>query len=229
MTVGGTNIETSEDGRIIVGGLFNRVNGSRRDGIAEVTPDGKVTAFRAPIASSSTVTDVAIGGSRVYVTGVLSVRSRGTVVDRSAIATSKSGRLLDWRPSPAGRFGALQVERFGDWIVLGGDFRSVQGKERRGLAAFTLGGSLTGWAPRLGGSDAGAAALAASESALCVLGSFSRVNSVRRVNAAAVDSSGRPTEWKVEFPSLDLSGPVAAAGGNRVLVSWARITDARTK
>ena len=216
-----TAIETAQDGSSIIGGYFDRVNGSRRSSLARVDANGALMPFSSPVRDAVYVSDIARVADRIYITGVMDVRSRGKTSSRSAIALRPNGTLIPWRPFNEKRSLVWAVEPVGDQVVFGGGFRSVSGKARRGLAAFDSAGRLTGWAPRLGGRNAYAGALAAIGTTVFAAGQFSQIDGVKRSNAAAADSAGKATGWAPTIPKADQG--VVSASGDRVLVGYSDI------
>lgn len=104
--------------------------------------------------------------------------------------------------------------RVGDRVYLGGDFTSVNGKPRSGLAAIEANtGRLTAWAPK---ANSRVLALAASPSgdSIYVGGEFTSVNGIARDHVVAIDAStGRVREeWNA---SADLPVYSLATSGSR--------------
>jgi hypothetical protein len=110
--------------------------------------------------------------------------------------------------------------RVGDRVYLGGDFTSVNGKPRSGLAAIDLNtGRLTAWAPK---ANSAVLALAASPSGDSIYagGEFTSINGIARGHVVAISaSSGRVRkEWNAH---ADLPVYSLATWGRRVYLGGA--------
>ena len=119
---------------------------------------------------------IALRGNTLYVGGAV-IKINGHRVSRIAAVNADTGHLLNWR-----RATGMSVDENvfslvvrGDTIYLAGQFRKIDGSERRGLAALsTKTGKLLGWNPQLSGS---ARKLEVVGKQLYALGDFGAVGS----------------------------------------------------
>lgn len=215
-------IESSDSGKFFVVGSFDRVGTDKRMNIAEFTPTGELTGFRLRGASVASLflSDVAKVGDRVFVTGAVVRGASRRASVQAAAALRRDGRITRWNPFGSKERTLSSVERVGDRVIFGGNFRSVGTKKRSGLAAFDHLGRLTDWAPRLGGPGAKVKALASEGENLYVLGLFDSVNGVARTNAAAIDPAGNLTSWEPKSPPAGWeTEEVIGIGQGRALIS----------
>lgn len=209
----------------LFGGGFESVNGQptgNAGNLVEITPAGEWSGFRASGVYGE-IEGVAELGGKTYLAGTLFSGSKNQTKRRQAAALDGNGRLTGWNPSFGGtkRPSTYSIERVGELLVFGGDFRKAQGKPRRGLAGFDASGRLTSWAPRLSGSDAAAYDISSIGSTAYVVGTFDRVNTARRANAAAINSAGQVTPWLVKIPGGgDWSPVIGGSQGNVLIGLW---------
>lgn len=119
-----------------------------------------------------------------------------------------------WRGPAIAAAGVRAVLIRGPHLYLGGDFTSIAGQPRSGLARLTLDGQLDpAWKPSVAGT---VAALAADGDGLYLGGSFASVDGEPRMNLARVSlTDGTTGEWRA-----DADGAVnvlAVAKGNLVV------------
>src|SRR6185437_4402882 len=159
-------------------------------------------------------------GSMVYVGGSFSAVFE-PVSGKSYARTSlyayneSTGRLTTFAPTFNGAVWGLERSGDGRYLYAAGDFSTVDGAARRGLARFDLTtGALTSFNAHLGGQ---ARTVNEVGGHLIVGGAFSQVNGVSRVGLASLD----PTTGALQpYLNAGLSGTVASnAGPTQVLHS----------
>lgn len=153
---------------------------------------------------------IAVGGTRLYVTGQKSV---GRDVRIYALDTGKA------QPSPpalppilvGGGVGALALQS--GRLLVGGSFLGTGGVRRAGLAAFDARtGSLLPWRPAVPGGHV--SALASAGRTIYLAGAFKRVSGRPRVGLAAVSAlgTGRLLPWHPRLSQGSFGSLVVAAG-----------------
>lgn len=168
---------------------------------------------------------IAVSGSTVYAGGYFSSVNDQPRTDLAAVASD--GSVTPWNPTV--KFGyccqqAVQaVAVSGSTVYVGGDFTSIGGQPRTGLAAIDAStGQPTAWNANLTCSQANCYpyvdAFALSGSNLYFGGSFTSVGGQARNNIAAIDTStGATTSFNPSANggvyALALSGPALYAGG----------------
>jgi len=162
----------------------------------------------------------AITGSTVYIGGNFStvfapVSGKDYPRKRLFAYDESTGSLTSFAPSINGEVWALEPSPDGHFLYVAGDFDTVNGVSRKGLARFDLRTrALTAFNAHL---DGRVRSVDYVGSHLIVGGAFSHVNGVRRVGLASLD----PTSGALQ-PYLDakLSGSVrSTAGPTQVLHS----------
>ena len=140
---------------VLVGGVFNSVNGVTQHGITELTLDGtRVSSFAADLNSTNKqVGALVVNGGKVFVGGKFDkvnsvVRSSLAVLDAGTGAVLPfnvpvTGTLQSGAPSAVV---TLDVTPDGKTLVIGGNFTSVAGQARNQLAIIDLvAGHVTSW------------------------------------------------------------------------------------
>ena len=125
-------------------------------------PDGPVYA----IATSATA--IYVGGSFTTIGHTPAARS-----NLAALQTSlppNQGNPLAWNPGADAPVRALATNRGS--IYVGGDFSTIAGASRRGLAQLDGSGNLSGWDPSITGASASVLSLASKADTLYVGGNF---------------------------------------------------------
>jgi hypothetical protein len=192
-------------GQIYVGGDFTLIGRPTGSWVA-IGPDGKPVAGRPQVAGfvSAATPD---GRNGWFVAGT--IRGVGARERSAAVVHLRANGELDesWRVAVrGGRVAALALR--GRMLFLGGDFKTVGGKVRHGLAAVgSTRGRLLGWrlqgdprviqkGQRAGAGSISALAVSRDRRALYLSGYFNRIGSVQRAGLAAVAvGSGRVTRW----------------------------------
>ncbi|MEO3936143.1 hypothetical protein V3N99_05205 [Dermatophilaceae bacterium Soc4.6] len=149
-----SSLQLTPDGTsFAVGGSFTSVDNTSRTGVAQIATGGSVLPFDAQLAGcqlphvtknanqyvpcSTDVSTVGFSddGSTLYVGGLFTT-TQGVVRHDAASYDLTSGAVTAWAPMPSARVRAMLPLPGG--VVLGGDFTSVGGLYRQGLAKIDL-------------------------------------------------------------------------------------------
>jgi hypothetical protein len=210
----------------LVGGEFERW-GRRSGGLVAVrTSDGRALPNAFAFLGGKVHTVVADGHGGWYAGGLFLVGDATTAEtlvrlrrDGSVDPTFAPPRLAATATSDAQVFQAVVV---GDTVVIRGEFRSVNGAPRGGVAALDRSGAVTSFAPTLDPSRTmfigNASWIAAIGDTVYLAGSFSAVNGVAREGFAAVHLDGEVLPAQIQGVQLGL---VASAGQLITLVGGA--------
>jgi len=139
-------------------------------------------------------------------------------VSRRHIAafSASTGQLLPFRHDMSKTVRSLRISPDGRRLYAGGDFTTVDGRARRGVAAFDLpgGGLNSAFAPAVNGR---VGAIAVSGSTVYLGGLFSAVGGQARSRLAAVSAAGALLSWR---PRVDggVRAMTMTPDGSRVIV-----------
>jgi hypothetical protein len=211
---------------LFLGGSFTDVSGSARHNLAAMTlgnttlvapnwradTDGAVRA----LALSSDATVLYVGGDFRNIT--VTADQVVTTAQRSHLASLAGGaaatRVLPWDPNADDIVRSLALDDAKGLLYVGGDFTSIGGLPRRGLAALGVASlQATTWDPQVAGTRVDSLLL--SGNTLYVGGSFSAVGGAPRNNLAAIDltkNSGGATVWDPDVNGEVLSLALTADG-----------------
>ena len=194
----------SSDGTTLyVGGLFERVDGQPRGGLAAFDATGQLTPW-APALDYPYVRSLTVLEGRVYTAGSFTLA--GGLPRKNFAAFDAAGKPTNWDPDSEDRGDAFAfcVSAAPGGVYVGGAFRWMgKATQRAGLAAVLPDGRVTEWNPGVGGGAV--RALAVAGGVVYVGGQFDRVGGVTRHNLAAVDATGAVMPW-----NPDPNGPVYA-------------------
>ncbi len=205
------------DGKVIIGGAFTTVNGTNRSFIARLNSDCSVdTGFGNGLAgASSFVLAVAVQGDGKVIIGGAFTTVNGTTQNR--IARLNSDGALD-TGFGNGLTGANNTVRAvavqGDGkVIIGGDFTTVNGTTRGGIARLNSDGSLdTGFGNGLAGADGPVYAVAVQgDGKVLIGGGFTTINGTTRNHIARLNSDG----------ALDTGFGNGLAGANSIVYAVA--------
>ena len=179
---------------MLVAGKFAAMGGADRRDAALLAPDGTARAWDAGLAESQDgVYASAVDSDVAYLGG--NFTQAGGVPRQSLAAIDSGGHLTGWAPTtPSGGSATVAtIMPIGDRVYLAGEFTSISGASRSGLAATDRSGALTGWNPSLvgaGASTPAASALALTGDTLLIGGAFDGIGGTARAGTAAVRIDG---------------------------------------
>jgi uncharacterized delta-60 repeat protein len=170
------------DGKIVIGGAFNAVNGVPRANLARLNADGTLdeTFAKTPIAGvSGPVSALALrADGALYVGGSF---NQAGGVNTTGLALYLTDGTVDpdfaskLEPGVNGAVHAIVVQPDGK-IVIGGTFSSVSGKNRSGIARVNPDGSVDAPVPANGQLTGNVKALVLKETGALAGGSFQVTN-----------------------------------------------------
>lgn len=179
------------DGKVIVGGGFDQVNGVPRQNLVRFNADGSVDTNWTPSVNGNVTTLLHAGGV-TYVAGNFSMASGQS---RNYLAAfDEAGALTAWNPQPDGIPSAMVAH--GSNIVVSGGFSQIGGAMRNGLAALNVAGTATAWDPA---NDDSATHLLTDGTSLYVFGRFFNIDGAARNGAAKFDASFALQAWAPEL------------------------------
>ena len=193
-----------------------------RQYLAAINSDGTVNSWN-PHANAAVLgmtmsndgATVYVGGNFTTMCGVANSCDPTPQARSYLAAIGTDGTLGSWSPTPgAGRSGTWvrALAASGSRIYIGGNFTTMNGSARGGLAAVSLTGVLDGsWAPSVTGGypDVQALVVSPDDSTVYVAGDFGAINGTTRPYLGAVNASdGATTPWYPN-PSGKIWGLVA--------------------
>ena len=198
-------VVTDGSGGWFVGGKFSGVGGTPKSNLTHILGDGTVDS--AWPSANDTVRALAVSDGVVYVGGDFTSVSK--LVRNHLAAITVSGDVTSWDPNANGSVLALAVS--GGIVYAGGSFyelgpnpSSSFAMVRKNLAAISVSGEVTPWAPNAAGT---VCAIAVANNTIYVGGHFFtlRPNStpgsvLSRSSLAAINLAGEVTSWN---PSPD--------------------------
>ena len=206
---------------VYVLGFFQTIGGQSRSGLAALdATTGSATAWNPSPNGSAYARDrggpgaIAVSGSTVYVAGYFTAIGGQSRAGLAALDKT-TGAATSWNPGPvAAGYGVFALAVSGSTVYVGGEFTSVGGQPRAGLAALdSTTGSATSWNPASAFTQI--YALALSGSTVYVAGLFSAIGGQPRQGLAAIDAaSGAATAWN---PSSPVASPRRLLVGGSIL------------
>lgn len=184
------------DGKVLLGGEFGRVNNVILTHVARLQSDGYLDSFLNPGGGtdSNVLAVVVQSDGRVLIGGDFSQLNG---VPRNRIARLNGDGTVDdsFDPGdgPDGTVRAISLQADGA-IVIGGDFATIAGINRNGIARLNPDGSLDGsFDPRLGANGGAVLALASLTNGMVLVGgSFRSLAGANNAFLARLDGSGTP-------------------------------------
>ena len=180
------------DGRVLIGGLFNSVNGTLRNGIARLNADGSLDAGFNPGTGANTVASMVLQGDGKIMIGGGFTRVNGTV--RNYVARLNADGSLDAGFNPGtgadSVVNVVAIQADGKALI-GGFFTRVNGTTRNRIARLNADGSLdAGFSPGTG-ADAKVNAIALQgDGKVLVGGQFTSIDGVGRNRVARLNADG---------------------------------------
>jgi hypothetical protein len=208
-----------------IGGGFNAVDGVPRANLAHILRDGRLSPWAPAIAGTSAyvfdprgrpyqgpgIFALALSGQTLYLGGRFSTVA-GQPRNNVAAVHARTGAVLPWDPNADSDVRCIGVgghERTPtpatarlsrDVLFVGGDFTTIGGQPRRGIAALDdERGRATAWDPAPGvvfAMQPRVRTVAVEGRIVYVGGDFDTIGSQPRVSVAALDAvTGRATDW----------------------------------
>ncbi len=191
------SVAVQSDGKVLVGGLFSRVNRVNRGGIARLETDGRLdssfqdrqSGTEGGVYSLAVQPEgkVLVGGGFTSVNGV----SRGNIARLNADGTLDSGFQNGLSGADSIVF-SISLQNDGK-VLLGGGFRMVNGVSRGNIARLNADGSLDNFfQDGLAGAerDGVFSVLGQSDGRVLIGGLFATVNGVGRNHIARLNADG---------------------------------------
>ena len=221
------------DGKIVIGGPFNMVNGQARNRIARLLANGTVestatfnpgTGADGPILNDLVNSialqadgKIVIAGQFISVNGqsrkgIARLLTNGTVEGTATFNPGTGAGSGIAGTDATVRCVALQAD---GKILIGGDFTTVNGQSRKGIARLLANGTLestTTFNPGAGvGSGAGVSAAVHSiavqaDGKIVIAGNFATVNGQPRLGIARLLTNGTVESSDTFHPGVDLQG-----------------------
>ena len=180
-----------------------------RQYLAAINSDGTVNSWNPHanaavlgMAMSNDGATVYVGGNFTTMCGVADSCDPTPQARSYLAAIGTDGALRSWSATPGAGRGGTWVRALaasGSRIYIGGNFTTMNGSTRRGLAAVSPGGILDdSWTPSVTGGypDVQAVVVSPDDSTVYVAGDFGAINGTTRAYLGAVNASdGATTPW----------------------------------
>ena len=209
-------IARQADGKIIVGGSFNYVNGVLRNNIARLNADGSVDASWNPDADRAVSALAIDGDGNVYVGGSFSTIGGLTRYALAKLDGATGAAAGSWNPFVGGQVYALALHNTS--LYAGGMFTSSDSQDNtisNLIKVDVASGQVSPWNPQV--SDSGtvyALALEDSEN-LVVGGAFTQIGGAARTHLAKVSvTTASATAWSPDPDGNSVSALARDGSGN---------------
>ncbi|KKS93602.1 MAG: hypothetical protein UV70_C0008G0001, partial [Parcubacteria group bacterium GW2011_GWA2_43_13] len=202
---------TADDVSLYVGGNFTTIGGQARTSLAKVTTsDGSIAAWTGNNHGLTTIKDMILSGTTLYVAGYGKVLSMDTTQNDT----------VNWTVAITGGIPseALSLTLVGTTLYVGGSFTTIGGQARNRIAALNATtGAVLAWDPNADGIVE-SIVKSANGATLYVGGSFQNISSTARNRLASFTvADGLITSWNPNMNgtvlSLALSSSHLYAGG----------------
>ena len=187
---------------IYAGGAFTSLGGQTRNRLAAIDSAGAVTSWNPGADGEVRALAISPDGNVIYVGGDFGTVGGQARGDLAAVNSDDTGTLGSWSPTPAAGNTGTWVRSLavsGSLIYIGGNFTTIDGSTRRGLAAVSTAGVLdSSWAPSVTGGypDVQAVVVSPDDSTVYVAGDFGAINGTTRPYLGAINASdGATTSW----------------------------------
>jgi hypothetical protein len=194
-TIGINCLAIDSTGLIYIGGNFNSVNSTTRNGLARLNNDGTLDAVWNPSPTSGTVLQCV----RIATTGNILVAGSFTTIggqNRTYLARlspTGTGLADSWNPNPSSAPFVVEEELATGNILIGGTFTTVASVTRRYVAMIDpVTGSPTTWIPFPGASPGffpGTRSIAFEINKILIGGNWFFVDNTVRVSLARVNNT----------------------------------------
>jgi hypothetical protein len=191
-----------------VGGSFQTIGGAARLNLAHVLSNMTVTPWNPQ--PNASVLAIALSGSTVYFGGLFTdVGGTNRPLVAAADATNGALTSFDAAATPTGFDGVHSIVVQGGLVYVGGQFTSMGGQPRNGLAALNGdSGQATTWNASVTGGipNVVVLSLAANATTLYLCGNFFSAGGQSRSYIAAVDlGTGLATSWNPQADDVPLA------------------------
>lgn len=191
-TVKATAVQT--DGDIIIGGTFSNVNGTARNQVARLNPNGSLDTTFNPSGSAANGFVYALA---VQADGKITIGGSFTTynsVGRIRVARLNTDGSLDTTFNPgtgANNLVETMAVQANGKLIIGGDFTSYNGTTRNSIARLNLDGSLdTTFDPGLGANNIVLTATVQTDGRIIIGGLFTSYNGTPRNFVARLNTDG---------------------------------------
>ncbi|MET0753188.1 MAG: FG-GAP-like repeat-containing protein, partial [Pyrinomonadaceae bacterium] len=188
-------LAVQSDGKVILGGIYKRINGIIREGIARVNTDGTLdTGFVTGTGFQDTIINtIVIQPDGKILVGGSFINYNGTAQTSLTRLNTDGSRDTGFNPvlgtGSAIRVSTIALQPDGK-ILIGGLFDNVNGASRSSIARLNSDGSLDTTFNPLLGSAAVNSILVQADGKIVVGGAFSGVNGFNRVNLTRLNADG---------------------------------------
>jgi hypothetical protein len=133
-------IAIQSDGKIIIGGYFDSVNGVPRSNIARFNKDGTLDINWQPVVNARGVSGLVLHGNDLFISGDFN-EVNGVPRNSLAKISLTHGGTLDpiWDPRVGGL--VLSMAPVEDGLIVGGIFSQINGRPQHSLAKLSMSGS----------------------------------------------------------------------------------------
>ena len=216
---GGVSAITVSGQTVYAGGRFTSIGGQPRNQLAALdartglatnwNPDVQGNPYR-----TTEVDAIAVSGQTIYAGGGFDSIG-GQLQYGIAAFDATSGRTRSWNPDiqagPGRRPSVSAIAVSGQTVYAGGDFNSIGGQLRNGIAALDpKTGAVTSWDPNPPGAVGQVGPIAVSGQTVYVGGYFTSIGGRTRHAIAALDATtGAATSW-----NPNIHGIIASYGGS---------------
>jgi uncharacterized delta-60 repeat protein len=213
------SLAVQADGKVLIGGEFTTVGGVARNRVARLNADGSLDTGFNPLNADSTVYSLAVqADGKVLIGGVFTTVGG---VERNGIARLNANGSLDTGFNPnanlyanANRYVFSLAVQVDGKVLIGGNFDSVGGVARDGIARLNADGTLdTGFNPNANGGVSSLAVQA--DGKVLIGGDFTTVGEVARNRIARVGND--PATQSLTIP--DATQVLWTRGGSAPEVS----------
>ncbi len=175
-----TDVELDANGAVVIGGGFSSFNGTQRNSIARVNNNGSLdTSFNPGLGVNGVVWALAVEANGIFVAGDFTTVN-GTARQNLAKLNNDGSLNSIFNASPAinGSIFAAALQPDGK-VIIGGEFTSVGGAPRGGIARFNINGSLDmSFDPGVGLDNAVYALAIQTDGKILAGGAFSTANAL---------------------------------------------------
>lgn len=195
------------NGGIFIGGDFTQVDGAQRSRLAHLLKDGSVDLSWNPSPNGIVrALEFFIGSQQSLVVGGDFTAINGQTRNHLA-SLNLDGTVSNWNPNVDGNVYALLSggPSGSNVLFVGGEFTTIDGKNRNNLAYINNGGNVMSFDPNVTGG--GVYSLYFSNNTLYLGGNFTSVSGTGRNATASIDYPNKLTSWAPVITSSGSIGP----------------------